>query len=142
MPSVDRVSRQFPLTVAVALPSHAAAAHAVFEGEDWFEGLEEAALAALDLAHGPDLLDRTLEGCALAVPQTTDRDGAFGARHRLPSAGGFRRHAQAAALAAWGVHAGWTGLWWTRGRLDGDPLMLACAGLPTAEEFGWLLRSR
>jgi hypothetical protein len=26
--------------------------------------------------------------------------------------------------------------------MDGDSLMLGCAGLPTAEEFGWLLESR
>jgi hypothetical protein len=26
--------------------------------------------------------------------------------------------------------------------VDDDPLMLACAELPTAEEFGWLLQGR
>src|SRR4030095_4703121 len=34
---------------------------------------------------------------------------------------------------------GCRGLWWTRGRGDGAPLMLTSVGLPTAEEFGWLL---
>ena len=37
---------------------------------------------------------------------------------------------------------GWTTLWWTRGRVDGVPLMLGCAGLPTVDEFVQLLASR
>jgi len=142
MPSVDRVGRQFPLTVAVALPSDAAAARAVFDGADWFAALEEAALAALDPTRGPDDLDRALADHAFTLPPTGDADGPVGAVRRLPSAEAFELLARAEALRAWGGHAGWKGLWWTRGRVDDDPLMLACAGLPTVEEFGWLIRGR
>jgi type VI secretion system protein ImpM len=141
MPSVDRVGRQFPLTIAVALPSHAAAAHAVFERADWFEQLESVALATLDVARGPEDLDRALEDCAFVAPETTALDGAVGHLRRLPSDEAFGRSARAAAFGAWGAHAGFAGLWWTRGRAHGDPLMLACAALPTADEFGRLLRA-
>src|SRR5262249_11485116 len=60
MPSVDRVGRHFPLTIAIELPSLAAAAFAAFEGAQWFAGLEEAALAVLDPRPGVDGLDRAL----------------------------------------------------------------------------------
>ncbi len=142
MPSVDRVGRHFPLTVAMALPSPAAAACAVFDGTGWFADLEEAALGALDPTRGPDDLDRALAHSALPPPQTVDLDGAVGAIRRLPSTEAFEVLARAHALGAWAIRAGWRGLWWTRGRVDADPLMLACAGLPTAEEFVWLLQSR
>src|SRR5262245_11646747 len=86
IPSVDRVSRQFPLTVAVALPSHTAVSHAVFEREDWFENLEEAALAARDRACGPDDFDRALEGCAFEAPEIVDVSDVVRTRPRLLSA--------------------------------------------------------
>jgi type VI secretion system protein ImpM len=142
MPSVDRVGRQFPLTVAVALPSHGAAARAVFEDADWFAELEEAALATLDPTRGPDDLDRSLTDCVFTFPPAPDLDGPVGVIRRLPSVDALKLLAEGEALRAWGLQAGWKGLWWTRGRVDDDPLMLACAGLPTAEEFGWLLQGR
>lgn len=142
MPSVDRVGRQFPLTLAVALPSGGAAAHAVFEGAGWFEGLEDAALGVLDPTRSPDDLDRALGACVFTLPQAPDLDGTDGGMRRLPSPESFEALAKAESLRAWATQSGWKTLWWTRGRVDGDPLMLACAGLPTAEEFGWLLESR
>jgi len=113
MPSVDRVGRRFPLTVAVALPSDAALVHVVFEAGDWFSDLEDAALDGLDAP-----------------------------LRRLPSIEAFPLVAKAASLRGWASVALWKGLWWTRGRVDGVPLMIGCAGLPTPEEFVQLLASR
>jgi len=59
MPSVDRVGRQFPLTLAAELRSSAAAAGALFEAADWFAALEDAALSVLDPTRGPDDLDHS-----------------------------------------------------------------------------------
>jgi len=144
MPSVDRVGRQFPLTLVAELPSHAAVAHAVFNGAEWFAGLEEAALGALDTTRGPDDLDQSLVGRTLAAPQAADLGSSNGAGlRRLSSADdGFECHAKEEALRAWSQNVGWKGVWWTRGRVDSDPLILTCGELPTAEEFGWLLQSR
>jgi type VI secretion system protein ImpM len=142
MPSVDRVGRQFPLTLAAALSSDAAAAHAVFQGAGWFASLEEAALGVLDPTHSPDDLDRALADCTFAPPGVVARDTSDGGLQRLPSVEAFDVLAQAEAFRAWGGQSGWQGLWWTRGRVDGDALMLTCAALPTAEEFAWLLESR
>jgi type VI secretion system protein ImpM len=143
MPSVDRVGRHFPLTLVVPLSSYAAAAHAVFRGADWFGRLEEAALGALDPMRGLDEFDLSVVDRAFTVPQSADlEDSNAAAPRRLPSAEeGFESMTQAEALRAWGRYAGWNGLWWTRGRMDGDPLMLTCGGLPTSQEFGWLLQS-
>jgi type VI secretion system protein ImpM len=142
MPSVDRVGRQFPLTLAVALPSDAATAHVLFEAADWFGDLEDAALGMLDPTRGPDELDRALSNCGLVPPAAPSLDGPAGAVRRLPSVDGFGLLAKAEALRAWTSHLGWKGLWWSRGRVDGDPLMLTCAALPTAQEFAWLVEGR
>jgi len=147
MPSVDRVGRQFPLTLAVALPAYASVAQAVFESGDWFASLEEAALGALDVTAGPDDLERALAQrpfppASSFLPPRGDPDSSVGVMRRLPSAEHFVTLAKAEAVGAWGQHAGWQGLWWTRGRIDASPLMLASARLPTAGEFARLLDSR
>jgi len=142
MPSVDRVGRQFPLTVAVPLSSYGATAHAVFRGGDWFAGLEETVLAALDPAFAPDDLDRALAPRGFTPSHAEELDGSGVGLRRLPSVEAFPMLTEAEALRTWSVHAGWNGLWWTRGRVDGDALMLTSAGLPTPEEFGWLIESR
>jgi type VI secretion system protein ImpM len=141
MPSVDRVGRHFPLTVAMEMPTHAAAAHAVFEGADWFAGLEDAALAVLDPTRTADDLDGALAQSVLAVP-VTEPAGPAGSVRALPSVEAFAPLAEAEALRAWSETTGWMTLWWTRGRVDGVSLMLGCAGLPTADEFVRLLTSR
>jgi type VI secretion system protein ImpM len=142
MPSVDRVGRQFPLTLALSLPSYVAAAHAVFRGGQWLAGLEGAALSALDPTRGPDDLDHALADHAFIPPSIEELNGSGLALRRLSSAGAFEVLAEAEALRAWSRQGAWSGLWWTEGRVDGDPLMLTCAKLPAAEEFAWLLESR
>jgi len=141
MPSVDRVGRYFPLTLAVPLQSHAALAEAIFAGSDWFAGLEEAALAMLGGDQGPDELDTALARRQFMLPRAPVVDGTVGEPQALPSVEAFESIAKAHALAAWSQHEGWRALWWTRGRVDQDPLMLASAGLPTDAEFARLLES-
>jgi type VI secretion system protein ImpM len=142
MPSVDRVGRHFPLTVTAELPSHAAAARAMFEGAEWFAGLEDAALAVLDPTRSADDLDEALTRSGLTSPPTVEPGGSSRPLRALPSVEAFGPLAEGEALRAWSESTGWRALWWTRGRVDGESLMLGCAGLPTAEEFGWLLESR
>jgi len=142
MPSVDRVGRRFPLTVAAALPSDAALVHVVFEAGDWFSDLEDAALGVLDPSRGAEDLDRALANCPLEFPPGAALDGLDAPLRRLPSIEAFPLVAKAASLRGWASVALWKGLWWTRGRVDGDPLLMTCTGLPTAEEFGQLLDSQ
>jgi type VI secretion system protein ImpM len=142
MPSVDRVGRHFPLVLAAPAPSYTAAAYAVFQAPDWFAGLEEIALGVLDPTRGPDDLDVALTRHLFVPPPTADDDGPAHARGVLPDVEAFGPIAEGAALRAWSERSGWKGFWWTRGRLDDRALMLVSAGLPTTEEFGWLLESR
>jgi type VI secretion system protein ImpM len=135
MPSVDKVGRYFPLTLVGELPSNAALAHAVFAGADWFAGLEDAALAMLGSGQGPDDLDAALANLPLQLPQADDVDETVGALQTLRSTEAFESVAKTHALAAWSQHEGWRALWWTRGRIDGEPLMLTSARLPSAAEF-------
>ena len=139
MPSVDRVGRRFPLTIAVALPSDAAMAHAVFESGDWYGDLEDAALGMLDPSRGADELERALSNCPFSIPPDVELDPVKQSVRRLPSPDGFGGVAKIESLHAWIEHAGWRGVWWTRGRVDGEPLMMTCGALPTAEEFERLL---
>jgi len=139
MPSVDRVGRQFPLTIAVALPSEAAFVRAVFDSAEWYADVEDAALGMLDPARGPDELERALLNCAFSLPPSQEMEPVTTAVRRLPSADSFGCMAKVESLQAWVEHAGWRGVWWTRGRVDGSPLMMTCAALPTSEEFGRLL---
>jgi type VI secretion system protein ImpM len=139
MPSVDRVGRQFPLTIAVPLESDAAFVQAVFESADWYEDVEEAALGMLDPTRGPDELERALTTCAFPLPPSPARGPATQPLRRLPSTEDFGRVAKVESLHAWTQHAGWKAVWWTRGRVGADSLMMTCAALPTADEFGKLL---
>ena len=141
MPSVDRVGRYFPLTLVVELPSPAAMAHAVFAAADWFAGLEDAALAMLGTDRGPDDLDAALALLPFPLSRVEVGEEPVGRLHALRSIDAFELMAKARALAAWSQHEGWRALWWTRGRIDGDPQMLTSAGLPTAKEFAQLLES-
>lgn len=142
MPSVDRVGRQFPLTLALALPSPAAAAHMVFDGAIWFDSLESAALSALDMERDASDLDLALAACALAPPDGPELDAAAGGMRGLPPGTEFSVLARAEALREWAEHGGWRCLWWTRGRIDDQPLMFTSAELPGGEEFAALLQSR
>jgi type VI secretion system protein ImpM len=141
MPSVDRVGRYFPLTVAVDLPSTAALGHAVFASGDWFAGLEQAALAMLGTGLGPDDLDAALADLPFALPPSDDVSRSVGTLQPLRSMSAFESVAKGRAVEAWSGQDGWRALWWTRGRVDGDPLMLMSARLPTAAEFAKLLQS-
>jgi type VI secretion system protein ImpM len=141
MPSVDRVGRYFPLTVALELTSPVALARAVFAGADWLAGLEEIALAMLGGDRGADDLDAALAAHSFDLPPADDAETSLGLLNALPSTDAFERIAQTRALAAWSHAEGWRALWWTRGRVDGAPMMLASASLPTVEEFARLLES-
>jgi hypothetical protein len=74
----------------------------------------------------------------------TDRepDDSAGPLRALSSVEAFGPLAEGEALRAWTESTGWKGLWWTRGRVDGESLMLGCDGLPTIVEFVRLLESR
>jgi type VI secretion system protein ImpM len=84
MPSVDRVGRQFPLTLLRLLPGRPGAAAADAAGLAAFEALEEVALDALDDSMTRDRLSVLL--ARVPVPAPVGPNGTAGAGQSLWSA--------------------------------------------------------
>lgn len=149
MPSVDRVGRYFPLTLASPLPPGSNPYRALC-ATDWLERAESIALSSL--ADGFDLDAFDTEILALGAP-------ALGGAHQEndPAVAEDRR----ATLDAWRLQAPSPippmeacptllanalrellfaySLWWTSGSERVAPSLLVCQGLPAPEGFAGLL---
>jgi type VI secretion system protein ImpM len=139
MPSVDRVGRHFPMTLAVPLPSLHEVAEVLFRREDWYAHLEAVALSALDPTRGPEEFDEAVAGCVLTTACCEDAEGRWDTERRLGTVDCFARIAATEALAAWAREACWSSLWWTGGGLNDHPRALQAAALPIEEQFARLL---
>lgn len=150
VPSVDRVGRYFPLTIAAATEPGVVPLQVVTAASEWFEEIENIALEALDDdAVDSAMLARRIEEVG-AVP--------LGPAALAAQAGG-RADGAAAALAmplAYGTSPG-QGLlvlchrllevrfgpaysvWWTSGSDLVHAGLLACANLPAPESYAALL---
>ena len=60
MPSVDKVGRYFPLTIALGMEALPGTLAAVFSAQNWYDALEHAALATLNLNAVSDDLEKNL----------------------------------------------------------------------------------
>lgn len=60
MPSVDKVGRYFPLTIALRIEARPGTMLSVFSAQAWYSALERVALATLNINALPDDLDRNL----------------------------------------------------------------------------------
>lgn len=125
MPSVDRVGRQFPLTLAAPAPADAAPADLHLSRDAAFAALEDIALDALDEAMTRDALAERL--AALDPPAsppavTVNREGAG-----LMTAAGADI---AAGLAAPRLAEGFRSPSYWTAALDGVSRLIACEGLP------------
>lgn len=147
LPSVDRVGRYFPLTLAAPLPGFGFSAEALAALERWMDGLEEAARAGLDpqaTVEGFDALLATCPPPLLPAPQDAGlgeallRGDAF-VRLERPSARGLADLAGDAAAHATGTLFAPYTLWWCRGA-DGTAGGFACHGMPSAAVFARMLQ--
>ncbi|MDF0729340.1 type VI secretion system-associated protein TagF [Pseudomonas entomophila] len=137
MPSIDRVGRYFPLTVAQVLAPGESLAGVVAGGDAWFEGVEDVLLATLES-------DASFEAFEAAVQPFRDaRPLPQGARLAI---GGLQRfevtsaEGRGGALAECGCEG--MSLWWGRGSERIAPGLMRCAGLPRSEDFaGFMLGS-
>lgn len=136
MPSVDRVGRHFPLTLAAGAPGGAAVLDWVANGGAWFGQLEALALSSLEHHFLLDRFDEQLQAMEpLSDAPIVGIAGAAGMRLPLDNVDG------AAALAPHIAAAALRGqsLWWTDGSAQVDPGMLMCRGLPAPAAFGAML---
>jgi type VI secretion system protein ImpM len=146
MPSVDRVGRHFPLTLAACIDGQESLLDCASLHDAWFQDLEELALSSLGEAFSLDDFDTAL--CNLGPPDNVGVKvvgGATQAGTVIALDPARELHAQlsqpsvalmqAVAGAALHEHS----LWWTDGSQQIAPCMLVCGGLPSAEGFVALL---
>ena len=145
MPSVDRVGRYFPLTLACPLPP-GLSAPAVLAAADWFAAAESLALSALTDPFSLETFDGRVEALGIppvGVPAAAAPPDARGRPNAWHLGGpAALQPADAAAILldqALGVCFLAYSLWWTRGSDQVGPSLLGCQGLPPAEGFGALL---
>jgi type VI secretion system protein ImpM len=117
MPSVDRVGRYFPLTIAQRFPTLAAALAA----RAWFAALDDAARRVLDVAYSADDLDADLHALPALDPGEPD-DADEQLAHAL-----LQRCSKPRACSVW---------WCGQAGADDEGIGFLCfAGLPPAAEF-------
>lgn len=133
MPSIDRVGRYFPLTVAQVLAPGDSVAGVVSAADEWFEEVEAALLATLEA-------DATFEGFEAALQPfrgarpLLQRARAIGELQRLDATTPLGRAAALAECACEGMS-----LWWGQGSERIAPGLMRCQGLPRSEQFAAFL---
>ncbi|NIE75291.1 type VI secretion system-associated protein TagF [Pantoea sp. Ap-967] len=132
MPSIDKVGRYFPLTVAQVLAPQQPLAARVAGAEEWFESAEAALLGTLEPA-------ASFEGFEAALPAPS--------RNPIPplqdeprvTVGGLQRldatTPQGRAMALAECACAGMSLWWGRGCEHIPAGLMRCAGLPRSEDF-------
>lgn len=141
MPSVDRVGRYFPLTLACPLPASANLI-TLLRMPQWFERAEELALSALEDGFNLEAFDTAL--CALQTPRlVTDPEpsgeGVDAWQLGVGSPDAFANACPALlSRALREIFLSYT-LWWTSGSEHVAPSLLCCQGLPTREATTALL---
>lgn len=146
LPSMDRVGRYFPLTLAapVADSSSLMDLFGGQAGRDWFAGLERLALSCREPGFNLEEFDQRLQ--AHPLPET-----APGASGSLPAAGKFAQHVGLASLeqTAEGLRKASAALlnrllplhslWCTGGAGPVAPSLLLAEGLPPSDAYVALL---
>jgi type VI secretion system protein ImpM len=119
MPSVDRVGRHFPLTLAAPLLGQATPLDYAVHSQAWYDCLEDLALSSLGEDFSLEGFDAAL--CALAPAPAAGQQNP-GLLHTI---------AQAA------LHG--QGVWWTDGSPQVAACVLVCRGMPDPAGFTALL---
>ena len=127
MPSVDRVGRYFPFTIAQALPSLPTCSADGQALSAWLDRLDDLAVSALYDDWRIEQLEQALQSTLLPVPATHRADDA--------GMGGLLCNHALTLLAQQARDTAW----WLGSRRDGPPRVLITRGLPRAHGFSALL---
>ena len=154
LPSVDKVGRYFPLTIAWELPQHLNLMSAASQCNAWFEAVEQLAVDAL-AQERPDFeeFDRRLRALEPLIPGPTaitavrlrapdswfDSMQAQPLRMPLPSVGEISVLLQELLMSQLDRAVKPVTLWWTDGSSAIEPGCLMTAGLPPHESFAAML---
>ena len=145
MPSVDRVGRQFPLTIAAGVVGGAPVLDwmAQSQAQAWYESLETLALSSLLDDFSLDTFDATLRliagppgsAASVNVPVAAARGRVMALASLESLSGAIPQLSRVIAAAAMEGHS----LWWTQGSQQVAPCVLVHRGLPAARSFTALL---
>lgn len=134
MPSIDRVGRYFPLTVAALLDHDHDLASLVLGPDAWFEQVEELLLGTLDEDASFEALEHAVHSLAPPVAAPRVPGSRFAGLQQFAVNTPQDRGAVLAALACEGMS-----FWWGRGSHSISPMLLRCPGLPPANDFAQFL---
>lgn len=141
MPSVDRVGRYFPLTVAVALEQCDNIAALPKQAAGWYAEAEDAALAALEDGTEFEEIDARIQALGLPavedamVPATEHGGGDCGLRLAVDPDEGFTPDYTSLVGHFFAERYPRYCLWWTAGSERVVPSMLVSSGLPSMGAF-------
>lgn len=141
MPSVDRVGRYFPLTLAVKIPTPEVVAAICNPASQWFDQVEQFALSALEDNFDLSVFDRQLQSQALpeagVLPAGRPNARATGIRVQLPTNDHACQKETTVELCTRLIQDVMpTGsLWTTTGSASFAPALLLYEGLPGAESY-------
>lgn len=136
MPSIDRVGRYFPLTIAQVLDPQTSLAALVGGRDAWFEDVEAVLLATLEEGAAFEAFERAIrpydpDG---GLPVSAVTEPAIGGLQRLGVTTAQARERALAECACAGMS-----LWWGRGSEHIAPGLMRYPGLPRAEHFAAFL---
>jgi type VI secretion system protein ImpM len=150
IPSVDRVGRYFPFTLAGELPVNTNLFEIAGESHDWYEAAEAVAISILEDA-SPDieLLDSQIEALGLLNPVSVSQPGGSPAVNGdagvkpwhvpIQSVNDVRDTLPVMMQYLTEKRFGAYSLWWSAGSEQITPALLVCAGLPPLEGYAAML---
>jgi type VI secretion system protein ImpM len=134
MPSIDRVGRYFPLTVAALLDHDSDPASVIGGPDTWFEQVEALLLGTLEVGASFERFSDGLETLAAPACRPRSEGSGFAGLQRFSATDPQTRISVLAEQACEGAS-----LWWGRGSERISPGLLRCQGLPAAGDFAQFL---
>lgn len=155
MPSVDKVGRHFPLTIATEIEPYSGTVLSILSAQEWYVALEHVALATLDFNILPDDLDQSLALHPLPVLsganssiynqelgnwwQTSSHNGNSHKSFSLPTSDSIVEIFNAASQDVFSKIGLGKSIWW-KVDFETDKTQLHCfTGLPPDKQFSILL---
>jgi type VI secretion system protein ImpM len=134
MPSIDRVGRYFPLTIAQCLPADQSVGAVVSGPDAWFEQAESLLLSTLDEGADFERFDSGLLALDTLPTSVRSHVSTFAGLQRIAAS-----QAEARSTALVEKACEHSSLWWGKGSQRIAPGLLHCTGLPAAVHFGSFL---
>jgi len=141
MPSVDRVGRYFPLTVACPLPPWSNPIWLMTQSGSWYEKAENLLRACLEEELDLSSFDRRVAelGVPLSAPPSGPPHGGTWTARRLPLPKDLNLACPELLNQTLGELFFAFSLWWSRGSDLVEPSLLVCQGLPPSGGFAAML---